>query len=131
MPIASICLDCNRLYVAPPETRTYGRCPTCYPAYSARKPRGKHRNTTKRKNANNFYSSTAWRTARTKARARDGCCTKCGTTDYLTVHHITPVNEAPHLALDLDNLQTLCRSCHGRASNNTRRVRERARGGTA
>jgi 5-methylcytosine-specific restriction endonuclease McrA len=32
----------------------------------------------------------------------------------LTVHHIKPVRLAPDLALDPDNLVTLCRSCHGR-----------------
>ena len=28
------------------------------------------------------------------------------------VHHIIPVNEAPHLRLAMDNLQSLCMDCH-------------------
>jgi 5-methylcytosine-specific restriction endonuclease McrA len=61
-----------------------------------------------------FKNSPAWRKLRPTIVARDGACVDCSSTVNLTVHHIKPVRLAPDLALDPDNLVTLCRSCHGR-----------------
>jgi len=121
MPTATICLDCNRLYTPEKNTRTYSRCPNCRPAYKARQPRGTHNPTPTRQLANRFYTSTAWRKARNTARQRDAACTQCGTTTHLTVHHIIPIKQAPHRALDPDNLTTLCTTCHAHTSNKQRR----------
>jgi 5-methylcytosine-specific restriction protein A len=131
MPTARICLDCNRLYTPPPNTNTHSRCQNCHPHYLKRKPRGTHHNTPQRQHTTRFYTSTAWRKTRTTARNRDQQCTNCGTTNNLTVHHIIPIKQAPHLALHLDNLTTLCRSCHAHKSNQTRRARGEGDGGTS
>ena len=57
--------------------------------------------TTNRQEAN-------WRLARAQALIRDNyCCTQCGSTSELEVHHIKPSG-----GKGLDNLQTLCQKCH-------------------
>ena len=67
-----------------------------YQASAARKARGRH----------------AWRVARTAARQRDGQrCRGCGGTQGLQVHHVTPISEGGE-RYALDNLVTLCSSCH-------------------
>jgi len=49
-----------------------------------------------------------WRKARTQALKRDNyCCTQCGSTEELEVHHLKPTG-----GNKLDNLQTLCQKCH-------------------
>lgn len=125
MPTTRICLDCNHLYTPPtnPQTKHKNRCPNCYPAYLKRQPRGTHHNTPTRRHRAAFYSSTKWKRARQAALNRDATCTQCGTTQNLQVHHLTSLTEAPELALDLDNLATLCASCHAKQSNATKRQR--------
>lgn len=44
-------------------------------------------------------------------------CTYCGATTNLEVDHIVPVAENPKLALEFDNLQLLCKSCHREKSS--------------
>jgi 5-methylcytosine-specific restriction enzyme A len=67
-----------------------------YRISAARKARGRH----------------AWRVARTAARQRDGQrCRQCGSSKALAVHHVTPISEGGE-RYGLDNLVTLCRSCH-------------------
>lgn len=53
-----------------------------------------------------------WRKARREAIERDGhACTACAATDVpLQVHHVEPF--CFNLRHDLENLTTLCRSCH-------------------
>lgn len=122
MPTTGICLDCNHLYTPPTNnTPALGRCPKCRAQYIARKPRGKHHQTPSRQLAQRFYTSTAWRRTRDQIRKRDAACTQCGNTTHLTVHHIISIKDAPELALDHGNLTTLCRSCHGRHENQTKR----------
>ena len=41
------------------------------------------------------------------------CLSKGRTTPGEIGHHITPVNEAPELRLDPDNIMMVCRKCHG------------------
>ena len=54
-----------------------------------------------------------WNTQNRAARARDGHqCRLCGSTDRIQVHHIIPYRYSH--SHDLDNLVTLCRSCHSR-----------------
>lgn len=48
-----------------------------------------------------------------KVRNRDGNrCMKCNTKQDLTVHHILPKMLYPELVDQLDNMITLCTSCH-------------------
>lgn len=54
-----------------------------------------------------------WQENRRAALARDGRqCTSCGATKSLIVHHLNPYRYS--FSHSLDNLTTLCRSCHGK-----------------
>lgn len=73
-----------------------------------------------------FYNSTAWKKLRLKALERDNSeCIWCAqegrvTTQYdavLEVDHIKEIEYYPELALELDNLRTLCNTCHNRRHN--------------
>ena len=59
-----------------------------------------------------------WTKARRAALKRDGsCCQECGRSDLLRVHHRIPFadfNGNYLKANNIDNLQTLCISCHPR-----------------
>jgi 5-methylcytosine-specific restriction endonuclease McrA len=47
---------------------------------------------------------------------RDGNkCACCGSTEYLTVHHISPRNEMPSGGYVLENGITVCPECHLKA----------------
>jgi hypothetical protein len=73
-----------------------------------------------------FYSGPEWRRLRTYAIGRDGrICQnpECGRyidSDFdLTVDHIKPKSLFPELALDLSNVQVLCRECNSSKGNQT------------
>ena len=56
-----------------------------------------------------------WPALRLSAKRRDGWrCVQCGARGRLEVDHIQPVRDAPELAFELKNLQTLCTSCHAK-----------------
>lgn len=72
-----------------------------------------------------FYNSTAWRTLRLAALKRDNNeCQECKRqglihldsikeegkrkTVELNVHHVKEIEDHPKLALEIDNLETLC-----------------------
>lgn len=70
-----------------------------------------------------FYNTGAWKRLRRVALSRDnGMCQKCmerfragygvKPRRAVMVHHIIPVKERPDLALDLNNLRSLCWECH-------------------
>ena len=67
-----------------------------------------------------FYNSRPWRKLRLKALERDhNECQLCKKNPEVnkivlanTVHHIKEVKDRPDLAMDLDNLVSLCRNCH-------------------
>ena len=70
-----------------------------------------------------FYATAAWHRVRAAAINRDGgMCQACMRKfrDGIIqrprraemVHHKIPVKERPELALDLDNLVSLCNRCH-------------------
>lgn len=66
-----------------------------------------------------FYNSTAWKKLRVVALVRDNyLCQPCLRNKRLTtantVHHIKPRLDHPELALDLDNLESICPSCHNK-----------------
>jgi hypothetical protein len=44
-------------------------------------------------------------------------CLRCGSTENIAVDHIKPYSLYPHLAMDINNLQPLCRSCNSKKSN--------------
>lgn len=65
-----------------------------------------------------FYNSPEWHAVRDLARERDG--NRCSVarllggvcSDRLDVHHLQSRDERPDLALDLDNLLTVCARHH-------------------
>lgn len=64
-----------------------------------------------------FYLSPQWRRARELIFRRDhGLCVRCGRPGEIVHHktHLTPENISdPEIALGEDNLELLCRDCHG------------------
>lgn len=47
-------------------------------------------------------------------KKRDGKkCVECGATKHLTIHHKQPIS-AGGSAMDMRNMETLCKTCHGR-----------------
>lgn len=78
-----------------------------------------------RKESLPFYHSAKWKRVRAQALSRDqGMCQACmerfrqGTgirpRRAQMVHHVIPLEERPDLALDLNNLRSLCYECHNR-----------------
>jgi len=70
-----------------------------------------------------FYHRAEWKRIRVVALARDGgYCQDClekfragiirKPRRAVMVHHIIPYKERPDLALDLNNLRSLCAKCH-------------------
>jgi 5-methylcytosine-specific restriction endonuclease McrA len=102
MALLKICSDCFRSYE--PWTRNNrGRCRDCLRRYEGAK---------RARRANRARSSMAWQNARAAARKRDGeRCQRCGATEGLEVHHITPLSKGG-AEFDLSNLTTLCQECH-------------------
>lgn len=61
-----------------------------------------------------------WETLKKRALKRDNyTCQECGSTECLEVHHIKTRKNYPELAHNLDNLKTLCRTCHLKAHGKT------------
>ena len=56
------------------------------------------------------------------------CLKKHRFTKATEVHHIQPLEEFPDLALELDNLTSLCWSCHEETKDHGRRATEVPRG---
>lgn len=79
-----------------------------------------------------FYSTSAWLAARERVLMRDDhLCRRCARRGQIrvgdTVHHITPLEDAPALALTESNLETVCRKCHEQLHpERARKRRERA-----
>ncbi len=89
MTLARACPQCGRISAG------RGRCANC-----ARPARA----------GATLYDSARWQKLRAQVRARDGACTRCGTTTNLSVHHA----DGDWRNNDPANLVTLCRRCHGR-----------------
>lgn len=71
----------------------------------------------RRQTTDAFYQSREWWQARYRALKRSNqSCELCGATKesgaILQVDHIKPRSRFPNLALDLANLQVLCRDCN-------------------
>ena len=73
-----------------------------------------------------FYSNAKWRKTRLKVLARDHFeCVMCNAEGRLTINqkqslevdHIKELDSHPDLAYDMDNLVTLCVSCHNKKHN--------------
>ncbi|WP_055108964.1 HNH endonuclease [Paenibacillus ihumii] len=71
------------------------------------------------KQVNPFYKSKEWRKCRLVILKRDHylcqpCLRKGKVTTANTVHHIKPLETHPELALDGDNLESICPTCHNK-----------------
>jgi 5-methylcytosine-specific restriction endonuclease McrA len=71
------------------------------------------------KQAKPFYKSAAWQKCRAFVLIRDNhlcqpCLRRKKLTPANTVHHIVPLEEAPEIALDPDNLESICPACHNK-----------------
>lgn len=77
-----------------------------------------------------FYSRVAWAKCRAAKLRRDPLCQRCRKDDRLVearhVHHVIDLADAPALAYDLDNLESLCHPCHSRET--LKRLKESRRG---
>lgn len=64
-----------------------------------------------------LYNSKLWKDLRKRILHRDGyVCRECGDVLYLQVHHKKSFLEDWSVALDPNNLITLCRQCHTKAT---------------
>ena len=77
-----------------------------------------------------FYVTAAWKQLRLERLAKDNyLCQRCLKRKRIvpatTVHHIKPVKDYPELALVMDNLISLCNTCHGQVEDRYRKWRER------
>ena len=65
------------------------------------------------KKADPFYRGRAWKQIRIHVLQRD-CylCQVCRRRWANTVHHVLPRKDYPEKALDPDNLEAICQSCH-------------------
>ena len=98
-----LCLHCGRHYQA--STAVRNRCGDCGRQYD--------RQLSREKRARRARNSARWQQARALARQRDGNrCVYCGSTNKLQVHHKIPL-DAGGPEFELDNLETVCVSCHG------------------
>ena len=66
-----------------------------------------------------FYKSRYWKEKRSEILDRDNHeCQVCKSEGKVslanTVHHIRPIEDRPDLALDDDNLLSVCAACHNR-----------------
>jgi hypothetical protein len=72
---------------------------------------------------NPFYDSTEWRSLRAYKKQLNPLCEDCLRKgilrDMKVVDHIIPIAQGG-AALDMDNLRSLCESCHNRKSNKDR-----------
>jgi 5-methylcytosine-specific restriction protein A len=66
----------------------------------------------KEEKADPFYSSKKWQALRLAKVRANPICEHCKHRLTREVHHIKPVKEFPHLKLNYDNVQSLCRPCH-------------------
>ncbi|MBP3038074.1 HNH endonuclease [Bacillaceae bacterium Marseille-Q3522] len=81
-----------------------------------------------------FYKSTEWKKCRQLALDRDNhLCQQCLRNGELTpadmVHHIKELSDHPELGLVLDNLESLCNSCHNEkhSKNATKKVSKKVK----
>jgi 5-methylcytosine-specific restriction endonuclease McrA len=88
--------------------------------YRALPPRKKDTSTL----ASKIHASARWTALSIHKRRIDPCCERCVTeydraTPATSVHHIQPLSSHPHLAYSVDNLMSLCSSCHATIERST------------
>jgi 5-methylcytosine-specific restriction endonuclease McrA len=108
MTLLRLCARCGDT-IDPAEHGYRGPCPPCKRELEKQKSR---RRRAKAKAAVAFRDSRRWQQVREVAKRRDGHrCQRCGTSEGLEVHHVTPIEQGGNV-FSLDNLVTLCQPCH-------------------
>lgn len=116
-PISTTCEWCENTYTVPPhkEDSTRFCSQECMIEWRSRAYAGE--NHPRWKGRDSYYRGPNWRRQREKARERDNNeCQNCGREEGLHVHHIVPFVSFDDYreANKLQNLITLCASCHHR-----------------
>lgn len=112
------CRNCGAEYTVPSETP--GTC--SQECFVERHGGRKVQRAVKKAHSVSFYTSREWLSLRFKALNEYGRkCSLClSSKSELHVDHIKPRSKFPELALQLDNLQILCRSCNlGKGTNSS------------
>jgi len=72
-----------------------------------------------------FIRSARWQRLRARHLQANPLCARCeakgGATIATEVHHVMPCGEDPQLQMDPNNLESLCRECHGPLKGNDSR----------
>ncbi len=103
----------------PKKPCSYPSCPALVEAgqrFCSEHKRENYRNDN-RKNYRERGYSNSWDKVKAIKKRQDPLCEMCRKENRITaveiVHHIKPINEGGEL-LDMDNLMSVCRVCHGR-----------------
>ncbi|WP_165250182.1 HNH endonuclease signature motif containing protein [Paludisphaera soli] len=77
-----------------------------------------------------FLCRAAWKRCRLQKLKRSPMCERCRKAGdprvpAVDVHHVIEVRDAPGLAYDLANLESLCKRCHGRETRTRQRMESR------
>ena len=91
-----------------------GRCAKC-----RRKKQRQEDSEPARKEAKRFYNSERWRRTSNRYKEAHPLCERCLAKGFWDApseetHHIKSLREHPELAFDWDNLEALCKTCHGK-----------------
>ncbi len=93
------------------------RCPKC------RKTTAKvYDNNSRNKESNKIYQSKQWKNIRTKQLTNNPFCIRCGRVANL-VDHIIEIKDGG-AAYDINNLQSMCTSCHNTKTFEAKKIRE-------
>lgn len=63
-----------------------------------------------------LYSSSRWQSLRLRKLAMNPICEVCNKVPAVAVHHVKQARFNPELHFDLENLQSICHSCHAAES---------------
>ena len=113
--IQKLCPKCRMVYILHHE-RMCADCAARLPAFDEKdsKRRWNRKYDREKRNAQStaFYNSREWKQLRSYKINRDCICEVCGERPAVEVHHIVPIREDWDRRLDVNNLQSLCASCH-------------------
>lgn len=84
------------------------------------------------KNKASFYASPAWLRLRDWKISLNPLCERCEKKGIfkpsVEVHHKKTVEEYPELALHLENLESLCKECHGQETRKEEQLKRKSGG---
>lgn len=116
MALKKLCAKCGK--IVDYGNRYCDRCQVI--ADKMKKDQSKNYNRNNRdKESQSFYNSSAWKAIVSVVKARDkGLCLYCLSKNklsyYNVIHHIEELKDNKDKSLDIDNLISLCHSCHAK-----------------